>query len=85
MSKSRHATKASAHREFENWAPSYDRSILQRLVFGPSYRAFMEELVGWRLNDPVPFDVLDVGCGTGTWLAMIWTTRLPSRRLCGLD
>ena len=85
MSQSRHATKASAHREFENWAPSYDRSILQRLVFGPSYRSFMEELVRWRLNDPAPFNVLDVGCGTGTFLAMIWSTRLPSGRLCGLD
>src|SRR5262249_5797026 len=80
-----HATKQSARRQFEGWAPGYDRSILQRLVFQPSYRAFLEELVRWRLPDPQPFDVLDVGCGTGTWLAMVATTSLPARRLWGLD
>jgi ubiquinone/menaquinone biosynthesis C-methylase UbiE len=80
-----HTTKRSAQRQFENWAPSYDRSILQRLVFRPSYRAFLEELVRWRLDDPAPFDLLDVGCGTGTWPAMVAATPLPGRRLFGLD
>lgn len=80
-----HVTKQSARREFENWAPSYDRSILQRLVFKPSYRTFLEELVRWRLDDSRPFDLLDVGCGTGTWLEMVALTELPARKLYGLD
>lgn len=45
----------------------------------------MEELYRWRRDDSEPFDVLDVGCGTGTWLAMVAGTDLPAGNLVGLD
>ncbi|MFO0973240.1 MAG: methyltransferase domain-containing protein [Phycisphaerae bacterium] len=85
MHHTRHATKEAARHQFERWAPSYDRSILQRVVFQPSYRAFLTEVVRWRLADPAPFDALDVGCGTGTWCGMLANAALPARRVVGLD
>lgn len=81
----RHAVKDRARSQFDSWAHSYDRSIVQRLLFQPSYRMFMQELWRWRRDDPRPFDVLDIGCGTGTWIAMIAGCDLPARRLIGLD
>ncbi len=81
----RHAVKDRARSQFDSWAHSYDRSIVQRLLFQPSYRMFMQELWRWRRDDPRPFDVLDIGCGTGTWIAMIAGCDLPGRRLIGLD
>ncbi len=107
--------KHAARREFERWAASYDRSILQRFVFEPSYRALFEELVLWHRGDDRvgvevdheggdagrdarltgrgsgggrddrPFSLLDVGSGTGTWLARVASTPLPLRRGVGLD
>lgn len=81
----RHAVKDQARSEFDSWAHGYDRSIVQHLLFQPAYRMFMEELYGWRKDDPRPFDLLDIGCGTGTWIAMVAATSLPSGRLVGLD
>ena len=55
--------KNQAIQEFSRWSGSYDRSILQRLLFGPSHRALIRRLrtvVGDR-----PARILDVGCGTG--------------------
>lgn len=77
--------KANARSEFDRWAKTYDRSIVQRLLFQPTYRMFMEELYRWRRNDPAPFDMLDIGSGTGTWVAWVAGSSLPSRRLVGLD
>jgi ubiquinone/menaquinone biosynthesis C-methylase UbiE len=85
MQMTRHRMKEAAHGEFERWAQSYDRSIFQYWLFAPSYRAFLEELVAWRHDDPSPFDLLDVGCGTGTWAAMVAATALPARQIVGLD
>lgn len=45
----------------------------------------MEELYAWRRDDPAPFDLLDIGCGTGTWTAMVAGSPLPSRTVVGLD
>lgn len=85
MNPTQHVAKQSAKHQFERWAASYDRSILQRFVFRPSYRAFLEEVTRWRLGDPAPFDALDVGCGTGSWSAMLAACPLPARRIVGLD
>ena len=74
-----------ARHEFDGWANTYDQSIVQHLLFRPSYRLFMAELHRWRKDAPQPFDVLDIGSGTGTWLAWIAGSPLPSRRLVGLD
>jgi ubiquinone/menaquinone biosynthesis C-methylase UbiE len=79
------AVKDQARAQFDRWAHSYDRSIVQHLLFQPAYRMLMEELYAWRRDDPRPFDMLDIGSGTGAWIAMIAATRLPSRRLIGLD
>lgn len=76
--------KAVAKAEFEAWAGTYDHSLLNRFLFQPSYRMFLEELHAWRGGNDQPFDLLDVGCGTGTFDAMLAATALPAR-VCGLD
>lgn len=81
----RKVVKANAKKQFDNWARSYDKSIVRHLLFDPSYRMFMEELHRWRRDESEPFDLLDIGCGTGTWTAMVAGSRLPSRRVVGLD
>lgn len=45
----------------------------------------MEELHRWRRDSSKPFDLLDLGCGTGTWTAMVAGSPLPSRTVVGLD
>jgi len=76
--------KRLAKEEFEAWAGTYDRSLLNIFLFEPSYRMFLEELVAWRGQSGESFDLLDVGCGTGTFDAMLAGTRLPAR-VVGLD
>ncbi len=77
--------KRDAMEQFENWSRGYDRSILQRLLFGPSHARLAQEL-------PVahPVRVLDVGCGTGQFLerllcegraAQVWGLDLCSAML----
>lgn len=45
----------------------------------------MEELYRWRRHDPRPFDLLDVGSGTGSWIALAAGIPLAVGRLVGLD
>jgi ubiquinone/menaquinone biosynthesis C-methylase UbiE len=80
-----HAVKHRARHQFDSWAKNYDTSIVQHLLFQPAYRMFMEELYRWRRADEREFDLLDVGSGTGSWLAMVAGSGLPARRLVGLD
>lgn len=45
----------------------------------------MEELYRMEHDDLGEFDLLDIGCGTGTWIAMVAATKMRSRRIVGLD
>ncbi|HSW44140.1 MAG TPA: class I SAM-dependent methyltransferase [Phycisphaerae bacterium] len=83
MSKSHHM-KRQAKDEFEAWAETYDDSMLHRFMFQPSYRMFLEELQAWRGSTSEPFDLLDIGCGTGTLAAMLAASPLSARAV-GLD
>ena len=76
--------KATARREFDDWAGSYDKSVRNRFLFQPSYRMFPEEIFRLHRQDPRPFRLLDVGCGTGTLAGMLVKSPLPVE-VFGLD
>ena len=76
--------KRQARREFEAWADSYDRSLLNRFLFRPSYLVFMEEVARWCAERSGEFTVLDVGCGTGTFVGLLAGSPWPLR-VVGLD
>jgi ubiquinone/menaquinone biosynthesis C-methylase UbiE len=74
--------KSQATEEFTRWSESYDRSILQWLLFGPSHRALirrMRTVVGDR-----PASLLDVGCGTGVFAERV-RRALPKVKVWGID
>jgi ubiquinone/menaquinone biosynthesis C-methylase UbiE len=71
-----------AAEEFTRWSESYDRSILQWLLFGRSHRVLIrriEAVAGQR-----PVRILDVGCGTGLFAARI-KKALPRAEVWGID
>lgn len=80
-----HDMKSRARQEFESWADSYDQHYLNHFLFRPSYRVLMEELYRWRRYDGPAYDLLDVGCGSGTLVSLMAATRLPIRQLVALD
>ena len=74
--------KHQAAQEFTRWSDSYDRSILQWLLFGPSHRVLIRrirEAAGDR-----PIKMLDVGCGTGVFASKV-REALPRVEVCGVD
>ena len=74
--------KRQATVEFNRWSESYDRSILQWLLFGPSHRALLRRIQAVAGERPIR--ILDVGCGTG-----VFATRLragfPNAQVWGVD
>lgn len=74
--------KQQAHHEFTRWSESYDRSILQRLLFGPSHRAIVRRLRQRWVDRPIR--LLDVGCGTGVCAERVLEA-LPGSTVVGID
>lgn len=82
---SAHRAKSSAHQQFEKWALSYDRSRLNEFIFFPCIRRCQEEILRWQQDrGNATFDVLDVGCGTGTLISVL-AGHQNRGRLVGLD
>jgi ubiquinone/menaquinone biosynthesis C-methylase UbiE len=74
--------KRQATAEFVRWSDSYDRCILQWLLFGPCHRT----LIG-RIREAVrdrPAKVLDVGCGTGAFATRL-RAALPEVEVYAVD
>jgi ubiquinone/menaquinone biosynthesis C-methylase UbiE len=68
---------------FNRWAPSYDQSVMQRLLFGPVHSKMLDLLVTRGPKNP-PRRIIDVGCGTGRLLraaSVYW----PEAELFGVD
>ncbi len=74
--------KQVATREFTRWSESYDHSILQWLLFGPSHRVLVKRIR--TAADDRPFKILDVGCGTGSLAARV-RTAVPQVEVWGVD
>ena len=74
--------KHQATHEFTRWSESYDRSILQWLLFGPSHRAIIRRIKAEFGDQPIR--VLDVGCGTGVFASKI-RQALPNAQVWGID
>ena len=74
----------STHRDvgrFDEWASTYDRSYLQRLVFEPVQRTLLQVAATAK---PRATAILDVGCGTGRLLRAA-EGLFPGARLEGVD
>jgi ubiquinone/menaquinone biosynthesis C-methylase UbiE len=68
----------AAQKQFDRWSDRYDRSLLQRLFFGPSHYMLLESLTAEDRR------ILDVGCGTGGFAARV-LERYPRAQVWGLD
>lgn len=78
-----HKNKTRAIREFEEWAHRYDRSFLNLVVFKPAYDLMFGEVCK-RAKRKSIFRILDIGCGTGTFLAKCLASRF-NMEVTGLD
>jgi ubiquinone/menaquinone biosynthesis C-methylase UbiE len=74
--------KQQATFEFNRWSASYDRCILQWLLFGPSHRALLRRIRA--VAEDRPLRILDVGCGTGVFAARL-RAAFPSAQVWGVD
>ena len=76
--------KDRARRQFENWADTYDRSILHHFLFRPSYLVLTEEIARWYAEHQRTFRVLDIGCGTGEMIGLLKAGHWPIEAV-GMD
>jgi ubiquinone/menaquinone biosynthesis C-methylase UbiE len=68
---------------FDEWAITYDKSITQRLFFGPIQKAMLD-IIQKSATIASPVAILDVGCGTGRLLRSAGR-RWPQAKLTGVD
>ena len=78
-----HRKTTRSIKEFEKWAHSYDRSILNTLIFEPSYKLMLGEVLK-QATGRGTFRILDIGCGTGSFLAKCMANGLKME-VTGLD
>ena len=71
-----HKRKVQALQEFEKWSRSYDRSILNLLMFRRSHGMIFRRLHKKARRTNNIFRVLDIGCGTGRFVAACSATGL---------
>jgi ubiquinone/menaquinone biosynthesis C-methylase UbiE len=71
-----HIWKKNAQSEFNRWAETYDQSVLNHLLFHRCYMKFIEYILRYYSQVESPIRLLDVGCGTGTFAAMLAETNL---------
>ena len=74
--------RQQATEEFVRWSESYDRCVLQWLLFAPSHRSIIRR-IRTRFGDR-PLKILDVGCGTGIFGERI-IRALPQAKVWGVD
>jgi ubiquinone/menaquinone biosynthesis C-methylase UbiE len=74
--------REQAAEEFTRWSESYDRCVLQWLLFGPAHRTLIRRIRAVAGDRPIR--VLDVGCGTGLFATRL-KAALPHARICGVD
>lgn len=68
---------------FDQWAATYDRSLMQRLFFGPVHNRMLDLIARDGPKEP-PCCILDVGCGTGRLLHDA-SDRWPEAKFYGVD
>lgn len=69
---------------FEEWAATYDRSVLQQVFFVPIHKRMLALLAREGALQSAPQCILDVGCGTGRLLRAMGA-RWPDAQLLGAD
>jgi ubiquinone/menaquinone biosynthesis C-methylase UbiE len=74
--------KHQAAEEFTRWSDSYDRCILQWLLFGPSHRVLIRRVRAVAADRPLT--ILDVGCGTGVFASRL-RVALPQVAVYAVD
>jgi ubiquinone/menaquinone biosynthesis C-methylase UbiE len=68
---------------FDNWAPTYDNSIVTKSFFEPVHSKMLR-IISSSNEFKSPISILDVGCGTGRLLRTA-SRKWPSEKLFGVD
>jgi ubiquinone/menaquinone biosynthesis C-methylase UbiE len=78
-----HVHPSGRHGDFDAWAPTYDRSPLQRIFFDRVHSRVAAATMPLLGGTATPV-IADVGCGTGQLLLRL-RAALPSASLVGVD